>query len=155
MENLMQIINSNPSIFDLTFKDYVNGKIIFSEPSERAIAKAKKDLSIFEECQQAIYKREKISEGDWVQLKDGSFSRVTVASWSDSIQIGGYFGSSVYIHTSGNGSYSGGCDESIKRSELIDTGEFKDASCWHFHEGSSGANRGVSFTLKFKVWKQI
>lgn len=152
---IKNLIHSNPVIFDLCFKGYENGKIIYSEPTQYAISKAEKDLKLFEERQEAIYKRTKISDGDWVLLKNGEYSRVTVSQWEDSIQIGGYFGSSVYINSNGSGSYSGGCGDSIDKSKLVHVGEHKEASCWLFHEGYSGAGRGVYATLKFKVWKEI
>jgi hypothetical protein len=135
--------------------DYVDGKVVLTEPSQRAIDKAKADLAIFNERQQAIYNRTKISEGDWVRMPDGSMSRVTVASWPDTIQIGGHSGSSVYIHESGRGSYSGGCGDSIERDRLVDTGEYEEAGCWIFSGNRSGAHRGVYSALKFKVFELI
>ena len=89
----------------------------------------------------------------WVLLPNGEYSRVTVNSWSDSIQIGGNFGSSVYINKNGFGSYSGSCGDSIELEKIEPTNEYKDAMCWIFHEGYAGAHRGVYHILKFKVWR--
>ena len=43
------IISSNPSLFGLQFKDYVDGKIIFTDPSESAIKVAETNYQIFED----------------------------------------------------------------------------------------------------------
>ena len=153
MEHLKTILRSNPSIFNLKFEGYENGKVIFSEPTEYALKAAQKDFELFQERQQKIFERQTIAQGDWVLLPNGEYSRVTVDSWPDSIQIGGHFGSSVYINSNGTGSYSGGCGDSIDKKNIEPTDEYKDGLCWLFHEGYSGAHRGVSHVLKFKVWR--
>jgi len=150
-----QIIKSNPSLFDLHFKDYVNGNVVLSDPTERAINEAEESLQIFKDRQEAIYARTKIAEGDWVILRNGDKSRVTVADWDNTIQVGGYSGGSYHLNSNGTCSYSGGCGDPINRDELVDTGEYMDGKAWIFHRGQSGANRGVTATVKFKVWEQV
>jgi hypothetical protein len=154
-ERIKFIIESNPSLFGLHVVDYKNGNLIMSDPSESALKKAEKDYEHFQESQEAIYKREEISQGDWVEQEDGTLSRVTVSSWSDTVQVGGNYGGSFHVNSNGFCSYSGGCGDSIKREELFDTGDYKEGLCWIFSERYVGAHRGVNNILRFKLWKQI
>lgn len=151
---IQTIIHSNPTLFDLYFKGYEGGKIIYSEPSQRAISEAEQDLKIFNEIQQAIYNRDSISDGDWVLLKNGEYSRVTVTAWQDSIQVGGTYGGSVHMGKSGKGSYSGSCGDLIDRANLEATTEYREAMAWIFSKGWAGAGRGVYSPLQFKVWRE-
>ena len=155
MYTAIELMEVNPNLFYLKVQDYKDGKVIYSEPTATAKEKAERNLKLFQERQEAIYKREKIAQGDWVILKDGTKSRVTVSEWDDSIQVGGHFGSSVFINQSGTGSHSGSCGDSVNKSELVNTGEYEDGRCWIFADNSAGAGRGIYNVLKFKVWKQI
>jgi hypothetical protein len=154
-EQIQYIINSNPSLFDLRFKDYVNGKITYTEPSKYAIQDATKDLELFQQRQKLLYDKKIIGKGDWVILKDGRKERVTVTEWNDTIQVGGSFGGSYHVNKYGGCSYSGGCGDLINRNELVSTDNFEEGSCWIFSQDWSGAGRGVYNILKFRVWKQI
>lgn len=154
-ESINYIINSNPSLFDLRFKDYVNGKVVLTEPSKYAIEDATKDLELFNKRQLAILERDEISIGDWVLRKDGKTERITVDSWSDCIQVGGTFGGSFYISKNGYCSYSGSCGDVISKTNLIKTDEYKEGSCWIFSQDWTGGGRGVHYILKFKVWKEV
>jgi hypothetical protein len=154
-ERVKMIINSNPSLFDLRFKDYVNGNVVMTEPSPRALERAESDLELFNESQEGIYKRNDIAQGDWVELEDGTLSRVTVTSWGDTVQVGGTYGGSYHINSDGYCSYSGGCGGQVKREDLHNTEDYKEGSCWIFSERHVGGGRGVHSVLRFKVWKQI
>jgi hypothetical protein len=149
------IAYSNPAIFGLRFCDYKDGEVIFSEPSDYEIQSIQRQIALFDERQEAINNRQTIAEGDYVLMKTGEYSRVTVASWPDSVQIGGSYGGSYYLNSNGTGSYSGGCGDSIKKNTLQLTTETKPGNCWIFLDNSSGAHRGVHDTLQFKVWKEI
>jgi hypothetical protein len=152
---VLVIINSNPLFYKLYFKGYENGKIIYTDPTEHDIKKALADLEIFKQRQEAINKRNVISEGDWVILKDGTYDRVTVA-WPTSgrIQVGGS-SAGLFINQNGHGSYSGGCGRGINTENIENTNEVKEGRCWIFSGNSSGAGRGVDSTLLFKVYKEI
>lgn len=155
MRTAIELMESNPELFHLSVESYEIGKITYKEPTATAKEMAERNLKLFEERQEAIYKREKIAQGDWVILKDGTKSRVTVTEWGDSVQVGGHFSSSVFIYQNGFGSYSGGCGNSIDLKELVNTREYEDGLCWIFADNSAGAGRGINNVLKFKVWKQI
>lgn len=154
MESIEYIINSNLSLFGLQFLDYVDGKPIYSKPSNEAIKLATIDLELFTERQEQIYKRTKISCGDWILLKDGTYSRVTVL-YDKQIQIGGNYNGSYHIFKNGVCSYSGSCGNIMEKKQLKKTTRLKDAECWIFSQDWVGAHRGVYNILKFKVWKEI
>jgi hypothetical protein len=154
MENVNFIINSNPTLFGLMFKDYQNGKVIYSEPSEYAKEEATKDLVLFELRQNEINKRKDICCGDWVLLKNGKKERITVLS-TNVIQVGGNQNGSFYIFKSGNCSYSGSCGELIDKTKLKKTGDFLPGLCWIFSGDLTGGGRGVYNILNFKVWEEI
>jgi len=148
------LMKSNPSLFGLKFDGYVDGKIQYSEPDEWAIKKAEIDLAIFAEREQRNFEREEIACGDFIIDKRGDLLRVTIDHFGESIQA--YSGSgSYYLCSHGGCSYSGTCGHLIKMDALKDTGEYKEGSCWIFHENSSGAGRGVHSSVKFKVWKEV
>lgn len=149
----IELIKKNPHVYKLepvSFDSYPN--IEWKKLSERQIAKAKEDYDIFFKCQQAIYERNEIAVGDWVLLHN-TIERVTIKT-QNYFQVGGYFNSSYYISKNGHASYSGSCGDSYSLDDydLIDTGTYKEGSCWHFHLGSQGANRGVNNILEFKLW---
>lgn len=156
-QKLEYIMNSNPSLFDMVFDEYQDGHIKYKFGhkylQERAEKQAALDLKLFEERQQAIYKRSSPKTGDYVLMPSGDVSRITVDNWPDSVQIGGTWGGSYYINSNGGCSYSGSCGDSIRRDKLVDTGELKSGQCWLFSGEWSGAGRGVSLPLQFRVWK--
>ena len=148
-----QIMHSNPLLFDLKVKDYSAPKWEYEEPTQQQLEKALKYVELFKGRQEAIRERSEISQGDWVRLKDGSMSRVTVNHHTGTIQIGGGQGS-YHLFRNGYCSYSGGCGEQVKLSSLKDTGEYKPGGCWIFSNDWSGAGRGVHSELEFKVWQE-
>jgi hypothetical protein len=149
------IINSNRQLFNLTIKGYTNGNIVFNEPSEEALKRANKDLELFTERQNKIYERTEISMGDYVIQKNGQISRITVYSPDNLIQVGGNYGGSFYIGKNGRCSYSGSCGDVVDIKKLQFTGEYKEGSCWIFSNDWTGANRGVYYVLKFKVYREL
>lgn len=151
---LLEIIHSNPSLFDLKFKDWNGKESQYDTPSNTAFNIAEINLKLFEKRQSLILKRTKLSCGDWVHLKDGRKERITVDSFSDSIQVGGNKNGSFYISKSGNCSYSGGCGDLIKIKNLKNTYRYKEGLCWIFSEDWIGAHRSVNTELKFKIWKE-
>ena len=90
--------------------------------------------------------------GDYLLLPYGLYTRFT-HEWTDTIQTGGGSGSSYYMTGSGVCDYSGGLDSGISKKDIEPTDEVKDGNLWFFDRGVSGANRGVYYTAKFKVWK--
>jgi hypothetical protein len=149
------MLQSNPSIYDakeLSYS-YENGAT-YAPPVGRYLAQFVKDIQFFVESQIAIYSRTEISQGDWVLLKDGTYSRVTVNCWDDSIQVGGCYGNAVYINGNGFASYSGTCGDVIERKDIEPSDFYKAGKCWIFSNRNSGAHRGVTNILNFKVWIQ-
>jgi hypothetical protein len=151
-------INSNanvyrhlPSVFDLRGGKY-NLFIEWDKLTDSMLNEAKKNLLIIAERIEKRKERTEILQGDVVIEKDGSRSRVTVNQWSDSIQVGGGSGS-YHMSNGGGASYSGGCGNLIKISELELTNETEEHRFWMFSAGSAGAHRGVDFYAPVKVWK--
>lgn len=155
MMTAKEICQNNPAIFGLSIAGMNQGRLTFTEPDERQLRAAEIDVVEFQRRQEAIRKRTKPAEGDWVHRLDGSFERISVVHGDWHLQVGGYAGSSVYINSNGTGSYSGGCGDVIKHENLVDSGAYKPAACWMFHHQSSGAGRGVNAVLEFKVWKEV
>jgi hypothetical protein len=149
-QNLLEFINRNPVVYGLYFKGYENGKIVYSDPSQFAIRDAVRDMELFNQRQEAINNRNKISEGDWIIRKDGKYEGISVAydGWT---QAGG--AGSVYVSKNGYCSYSGSCGDFIESFEA--TEETKERVCWIFSNDSAGAHRGVYHKLNFKVWKEL
>lgn len=149
-QDILDYINSNPTVYDLYFKGYENSRIIYTEPSSYAIERASKDLELFKQRQQAMDSRTKISEGDWIIRKSGEYEGISVAH-EGLVQAGGF--GSVYVAKNGYTSYSGGCGDLIKSFEL--TSEKKKRRCWIFSNDFPGAGRGVFNFLTFKVWREL
>ena len=149
-QDVLDYINSNPTVYDLYFKGYDNSRIVYTEPSDYAIQRALKDLELFKQRQQAMDDRTKISEGDWIIRKDGKYEGISVAH-EGHVQAGGF--GCVYVAKNGYTSYSGGCGDVIKSFEL--TNEVKKRRCWIFSNDSPGAGRGVFNFLSFKVWREL
>lgn len=70
--------------------------------------------------------------------------------WGDDIQT--CYGGSFHIFKSGNCSFSGGLNPSIKKEWLVERSEVKPASYWFFHHDSAGAHRGVDVSIPTRVW---
>lgn len=154
MNGIDLIIRSNPSVYNLRFESYENGKVVFTKPSELAMKDIEKDLKLFEERQEAIYKRTQISMGDYLIKKDGSISRITVII-DDLVQDGGHENGSFYIGKNGFCSYSGTCGNIINLKNYVLTNEYREGLCWIFSNDWTGPHRGVSNRLKFKVLREI
>jgi len=96
--------------------------------------------------------------GDWIVRLDGKESRATYV-WDDEdgpwIQDGGGSMGSFYLMRHGYEDYSGGLDPGIKASCLELTGETKEGFVWIWDRDSPGQNRGVSFPIQERVWKQV
>lgn len=148
---IWSILESNPSLYGLKLKCFWTAE--YEPVNEIQIAEAFADLRIFIDRQNAIFRKEEINQGDWVKLKNGEYSRVTVNSWKDSIQIGGTYGSSVFVYASGSGSYSGNCGDTIRREDLVRTKDFKEGMAWIFSKECTGGGRGVHLPLLFRVWE--
>jgi hypothetical protein len=72
--------------------------------------------------------------------------------WGDGLQAGGGGG---HISRNGYVSYSGCLSASIPLEKLVLTDEFRPGDFWFFHDGFSGAHRGVYCTFPCAVFKEI
>jgi len=111
--------------------------------------------------QTRLIEREKITGprvGDWIVRLDGKESRATYV-WDDEdgswIQDGGGPWGSFYLMRHGYEDYSGSLDPGIKASCLELTGEIKEGFVWIWDRDSPGMNRGVSFPIQERVWRQV
>ena len=86
--------------------------------------------------------------GDWVELDDGKFTRLT-HDWGDTIQDGGEGGS---FYLDGYISYSGSLDPGISRSRLSDTGKTKLGTVWIFRDDHHVGHNGIDFRIPFRVF---
>lgn len=149
-EAINGIISSNPSLFGLQFKDYVDGKIVLTEPSERSIRIAENDYQIFKDRGKNLLKNKKLQVGDFVKILPNLTMRIGTHNYEDKYQI--CYGGSFYLGNSGC-SMSGSLDDIVSSNDLVNTGELMDGSVWIFSENSSGGGRGVYSYIKFKVWE--
>lgn len=118
---------------------------------ERYINICNENINIIKQLTETRKKRNDILVGDYLQMPDGSESRVTYC-WDNEVQDGGGSGS-FFLSKSGNASYSGSLN-GAKSNELIKlTEQTKPALFWIFSRNWSGANRGFYFYIDVKVWK--
>lgn len=94
--------------------------------------------------------------GDFIELtvpddRCRNYTRFT-HDHGDLLQTGGSTYGQYYLLGGGGVSYSGGLDPGIMKSDLIATPRKRDGSVWFFDKGSSGAGRGVNFTIPFRVY---
>jgi len=110
-----------------------------------------KNMDIIANLTEARNKRNDILVGDYLEMPDGSITRVTYCH-DDCIQDGG--GSeSFFLFPSGNASYSGGLNSGKPIDKIKFTGQTKKALFWIFSNNWSGANRGFYFYIDVKIWK--
>lgn len=131
--------------------EYSGPNIIdFSKQPDYIIEKAEKDIALIKERIKNYHNRPGFKVGGFIHLPDGQ--KVIISHvWEDTVQTSG--GGSMHINSSGGISYSGGLDSGIKKDDLILTDELDSGQIWIFHEGLSGANRGVYYNMPFPVYK--
>lgn len=157
-DQVKQLLKLNASANYLaipTSYEFIDGKyrftVDFKHVSTPTIETIEKNISIISELTKARHSKTQILVGDYLEMPDGSESRVTHC-WGDSVQDGGGSGS-FYLCNSGDGSYSGGLNGGKPREKIIDTGKTKKALFWIFSEGHASAHRGFYFNIDVKVWK--
>jgi hypothetical protein len=91
--------------------------------------------------------------GDWVKMLDGTLRRFT-HDWGTDIQttLASGVDASFYFYGSCM-SFSGSLDRAIPKASLVETAEIKPGNAWFFHHNSSGAGRGVYFTVPCRVFE--
>lgn len=123
---------------------------------ETLAAEVAKDIEIITKALELSYARTVPCEGDYVKI-GGAYKRIAYdmgkkdGKWClqfSSSNCGG----SIYLGKDGHGSYSGGLDSPVDV-ELVHSDEKKVGPAWTFHNGWSGAHRGVYFSAPFKVWE--
>jgi hypothetical protein len=99
--------------------------------------------------------------GDYVILQNGLYDRFTY-DMKDKIQVGGGLSLNNDMRTDGGygfylgdgyADYSGGLNPPVPKSHLELTEETRDGGFWFFHHGSAGANRGVYFKIRCRVYR--
>lgn len=144
------IISSNPSLFGLQFKDYIDGKVIFTDPSESAIKVAENNYQIFKDREKRLLKNRVLQVGDFVRILPNLTMRIGTHNYDKNYQL--CHGGSFYLGNNGC-SMSGSLDDLISSDDLVNTGELMNGSVWIFSENSSGGGRGVYSFIKFKIWE--
>lgn len=119
--------------------------------SQRYIDICTKNIDIIKGLTETRNKRTDILTGDYLEMPDGSISRVTY-NHENGVQDGGGAGS-FFLCKSGNGSYSGSLNGIKPLDKIKPTNRTKKALFWIFSENWSGANRGFYFYIDVKVWK--
>lgn len=120
---------------------------------------------ILSERQRARTSRSGIMQGDFIRSGD-KLARVTHVWQGDGIPTDKETaqttvfsddgeGGSFYLSASGGCSYSGSLESGVRIDHLKDTGETREGRCWFFHHGISGGGRGVSATVRCRVWELL
>ena len=99
--------------------------------------------------------------GDFVQFPNEDTPRRFTHDWQDgtmqtTVAPKGHPCSgdmSFHIFKNGVCSFSGSLDPSIPLDQCVDTGEVKDGRVWFFSRDWSGAHRGVSALIPFRVYR--
>lgn len=146
------LMRSNPEMYGIT-DEWTPEGIVYSEPTVKGIKALEKDISILDKRQTAIFNRTTPAVGDWVSLKTGRIARINSVHEDGDIQVGEK--GSFYLFNGGGCSYSGLGGELIENINLKVTEKYKYGECWIFSGNESGAGRGVSNVVKFKVWGEI
>jgi hypothetical protein len=118
---------------------------------DRYIKLIEENLSIIDDLVKTRNERNTILVGDYLEMPDGTESRVTYCH-DDGVQDGGGSGS-FFLCRSGNGSYSGGLNGIKPLDKITPTDKTKPALFWIFSRNWSGANRGFYFYINVRVWK--
>jgi len=99
--------------------------------------------------------------GDFVQMPASEYYapglyRITY-DWGDEVQATSYptdgNGGGFYLD-GGHADYSGGLRGSVKKADLVDTGETKVAKFWMFNEGDVKAHNGIFYSFPVRVYTQ-
>jgi len=118
---------------------------------ERYINICLQNINIISELTEIRKKRTDILVGDYLEMPDGSISRITYCH-DNGAQDGGGSGS-FFLHKSGQGSYSGSLNGIKPFDKIKPTNQTKKALFWIFSRDYWGGNRGFYFYIDVKVWK--
>ena len=155
LENHGYGIINNTGYLDV-IKDGKHDKIILDGTENTQVDKLVND-GIFETREALYNKIEGIRVGDYIRLNTNKLTRVThIWNLDDKtlVQAGGNQYGQYYLDN-GCISYSGGLDPGIDASELKPTDETHDGRIWFFKDNYWGAGRGIDYTMKFRVFKQL
>jgi len=112
----------------------------------------KENKELFNKLKREYNKIKGVRVGDYVKEKNGNYTRVTYI-WPDGqVQTGGHKYGQFFL---GKGyiSYSGSLDHGYNIKDLKLTKEKRSGMVWIWREGMPGANRGVEYMMKFRVFK--
>lgn len=110
-----------------------------------------KDLEIFQERYRARRELNEILVGDRIVDQEDN-KRIVSMIHDDSVQTSK--GGSMHVFRSGKADFSGGLDPSRPRNLFVSTDEWNMVpGFWFFSHGSSGAHRGVYFSMRVRVWR--
>lgn len=129
---------------------------ILSRHEAELAAKQERNRPLLEARLAALNARPGPRVGDYLRLprlhpRLGEWTRIT-HDHGDLLQTGGNAGSSYYLGAGGGVSYSGGLDRGVIPGHLVPTADTRPGNCWFFDEGRSGAGRGVTFTVEWRVF---
>lgn len=119
--------------------------------------KVKEDFKLMESIQENRNDFTVPRVGDYFVNENNELQRLCISlsnygeDFKHIFQVGSLYGS-YHISKGGFSSYSGGCDERVDLTNSKLIGE-KPASFWMWHEGRSGAHRGIQITINVKIWK--
>lgn len=119
--------------------------------SDRYIKLCEENMTIIDGLMSVRNDRTDILVGDYLEMPDGSESRVTYCH-DDGVQDGGGAGS-FFLCKSGNASYSGSLNGLKPFDKIKPTDRTKPALFWIFSRNWAGANRGFYFYINVRVWK--
>jgi hypothetical protein len=115
-----------------------------------------RDAEILAEREELFNQRSGPRVGDFLRVADG-FLRFT-DDWGEDIQttVGAKHpchGDASFYLSDGYASFSGSLDKAIPKTDLHNTGETLEGSFWFFHHGYAGADCGVYFKMRCRVFE--
>ena len=110
-----------------------------------------KDKAILADRQAGLDDKTNVKEGDWVRLKDGTYSRISSLN-SEYAQLCTGRSGRFYLGESGYCSYSGGLSGGVRRLSLTPSDERRPGNVWFFHHNVRKAHNGVDAVVDLPVW---
>lgn len=101
-----------------------------------------------------MYARDNIQRprmGDFVRFPNGEIERLS-HDWDADFQTSPIWAGSFFLHSHGNGGFSGGLNPAIPADSLSLLEEVMEGKFWFFHHNMAGAGRGVYFTAACRVY---
>lgn len=112
------LIRSNPYLYGV-IDEWTPEGVVYSKPNTRGVKALEKDISILDQRQKAALNRTTPAVGDWVRLKTGELSRISVIHENGDIQVSEQ--GSFYLFNEGRCSFSGLGGKLIEDINLKDT----------------------------------